>query len=214
MGWDLIRINLAIFSLFLQAHPEQPGAYVKRTVKPGVMGLTKFNSRFLFILSAILLAAGTRFIPEPYRFFNFAPMAAMCLFGGACFSNRLTAFLIPFIALLASDAIIGFYGWGMLPVYGSYALIIGLGLLISKRINPVTVLLGSLGGSVLFFIITNFAYFYAPTIHPHNWAGIVESYTVALPYFRQTLVSDLVFNIVLFGSFYLAQLKFPRLSKI
>jgi hypothetical protein len=178
------------------------------------MGLTKFNSRFLFILSAILLAGGTRFIPEPYRFFNFAPMAAMCLFGGACFNNRVIAFLVPFAAMLISDAFIGFYGLGMLPVYGSYALIIMLGIQVGKKVNPLTVLLGSLGGSVLFFLVTNFAFFYPETIHPHTMGGIRESYLAGLPFFRYTVVSDLVFNVILFGSFYLAQLRFPKLSKI
>jgi hypothetical protein len=178
------------------------------------MGLTKFNSRFLFVLSAIVLAAGTRLIPEPYRFFNFAPMGAMCLFGGASFSNRPLAFIIPLIALLVSDAFLGYYDWGMLPVYGSYALIIVIGMFISKRVNPLTVLAGSLGGSVLFYLITNFAYFYAPTIHQHNWAGIVESYSAGLPFFKYTLISDLAFNIIFFGALYLAGLRFPKLSKI
>ena len=178
------------------------------------MGLTKINSRFLFITTAVLLAAGSRLIPETWRFFNFTPVAAMAMFGGAFFSSRLLAYLIPFAALLISDAIIGFYGWGMLPVYGAFGLIVTIGIFLGKKVNPVSVLLGSLSSSVLFFLITNFAFFYSVSLYPHTWEGIVAGYAAGVPFFRSTLVSDLLFNILLFGSFYLAQLKFPKLSRI
>lgn len=175
------------------------------------MRLTNFNSRFIFIASAVALVAISRMIPHVS---NFASVGAMALFAGAYFSNRAMAYFIPIAALLISDAYIGFYGWAMLPVYGSFALIIALGTLIGKRVTPITVLLGSLTGSVLFFLITNFALFYPPTMYPHTFAGIMLSYEKALPFFRSTLQSDLFFNCVLFGSFYLARLKFPKLSKL
>ena len=175
------------------------------------MRLTNFNSRFIFIASAVLLVAVSRLVPH---ISNFASVGAMALFGGAYFSNRKMAYAIPLVALFISDAIIGFYGWGMLPVYGSFVLIIALGTLLGKKITPINVLIGSLLSSVLFFLITNFAFFYSTAMYPHNFAGIMLSYEKGLLFFRSTLESDLLFNGLLFGSFYLAQLKFPKLSKL
>ena len=173
-----------------------------------------FNPRNIFVFTAIALAAGSRLIPQEYRFYNFAPVGALCLFGGACFSNRFLAYFIPFAALLISDALIGPYGWGMVPVYVAYALIITGGTLVGKKITPLNVLIGSVASSVVFFLLTNFAFFYSESLYPHNWEGIIASYTAGLKFFRYTLESDLFFSLVLFGSFYLAQLRFPRLSKI
>jgi hypothetical protein len=177
------------------------------------MRLTNFNSRFFFVVSIILLAAASRLIVHVP---NFTPVAAIALFGGAYLQNRFFSFFIPMAALLLSDLFLPYYDYSlnMLPVYGSYIFIIGAGIFISKRINILSVLSASLFGSAVFFLVTNFAYFYAPTMYPHNLTGVVASYTAGLPFFRPTLISDLCFNIVLFGGFYLAQLKFPKLSKI
>ena len=62
----------------------------------------------------------------------------------------------------------------------------------------------SLLSSVLFFLVTNFAWWPWSNLYEHNWAGLVRSYENALPFFRHTLCGDLFFAAVLFGGYTLA----------
>jgi hypothetical protein len=69
---------------------------------------------------------------------------------------------------------------------------------------------GTLGASVLFYLITNFGVWIDPvSAYPKNFDGLVQSYIAAIPFFRNTLTGDLVYTGVLFGvyelSFYLAK---------
>jgi len=62
-----------------------------------------FNLRFATISGLILLAALSRLLPHPP---NFAPITAIALFGGAYFTNKRLAFLVPIIVMVLSDVII------------------------------------------------------------------------------------------------------------
>lgn len=91
-----------------------------------------YRLRFLVLVGMILGAAASRLIPHP---FNFTPIGAMALFGGACFADRRAAFLVPLAAMFLSDLAIGLLSGslslGLHPlipvVYGSFALIVCLG---------------------------------------------------------------------------------------
>jgi hypothetical protein len=76
--------------------------------------------RLLVVISMVLAAAASRLIPHPP---NLASISAIALFGGAYFSDRRLAFLIPLAALFLSDLILGFYSH-MEVVYLSFALIV------------------------------------------------------------------------------------------
>ena len=79
-----------------------------------------FKPRFLVLLGMILLAAASRLIPHPP---NFAPITATALFGGAYFSDKRLAFVVPLTAMFLSDVVIGLHT--LMPViYGSFALIV------------------------------------------------------------------------------------------
>lgn len=155
----------------------------------------------MLALLLIVLGAAMRLLPHMA---NFTPIAAIALFGGVYLKRRYTL-LLPLGALIASDIVIGFDSpQSRLTVYGSFLLIGLIGLVVRKRKNVLTVLSGSLGGSVIFYLITNFTYFYAPTMYPHTVSGIVSSYYNALPFFRNTLVGDLFYAGLLFGLYELA----------
>ena len=136
---------------------------------------------------------------------NFAPIAALALFGGV-YLNRRFALLIPLAALFVSDFFIGFYSYKiMLSVYLSFGLI-GLGgmwLRKHKRIGPVVG--ATLAGSTLFFLVTNFAVWAFGSLYPPTLGGLLASYTMALPFFKNTLFGDLFYTGVLFGSYELAR---------
>jgi len=152
----------------------------------------------LIVLLIIILAAASRLVKHP---FNFTPIAAMALFSGAYLKNR-WGILLPLAALLVSDYFIGFYDWQiMTSVYVSITLVFLIGKYISKRIKWQNVFLASLLSSVSFFIITNFAVWAFFPWYPHTFAGLASCFTMAIPFFKNTLAGDIVYSAALFGAF-------------
>ena len=168
------------------------------------------NSRNLFVLVLILIAAGLRLSGIlPY---NFTPIAAIALFGGAMFQNRGLALLAPLSILFLTDLVIGFHDT-MWAVYGSFLAIVLIGQAIRKNPTMLSAMGGALVGSVLFFLVTNAAVWYGSPFYAQDLSGLLNSYALGLPFFRGTFAGDLLFTAVLFGSFKLAELRFPKLVK-
>ena len=149
----------------------------------------------------ILAAAILRFLPHLP---NFAPITAMALFGGA-YLNKKFAFLVPIAAMVVSDYFIGFDSLeSRAIVYGSFMLSGGIGLWIKNHKSIANIVGGTLLSSVLFYLVTNFAFFYPPTMYSHDLSGVIASYINALPFFRGTLLGDFFYVGVTFGSYELA----------
>ena len=164
--------------------------------------------KLLTIGGMIIAAAFIRLLPHPP---NFTPIFAMALFGGAYLSNKKMAFILPLAAMLISDLFIGFHSF-MLVVYGSIALITALGFLLKNRVRPSTVIGASLLGSLIFYLISNFAVWAMFDTYPHTIAGLGTSYVVGLPYLKNSILSGLFYSALMFGSFELAKRKFPVLT--
>ena len=158
----------------------------------------------------IFIAAFVRLIPHPP---NFVPVAAMALFGGAYFSKRWVAFLVPLMAMLVTDLILGFHST-MWAVYFSFVLIVGIGMLMIKQKKVSNIFLASVSASVLFFVITNFAVWASGIYYPKELSGLAASYTAAIPFFHYTLLGDLFFVALMFGSYELVKAKFPLLAEV
>ncbi len=175
--------------------------------------------RFIFILSVILFGAFMRLVPH---WPNFTPIAAIALFGGAYLNRKYLAYFVPIAALFISDIIIGFHGT-MIAVYLCFAITVTIGLVIRSRLSAGTIVLGSLSSSVLFFLITNFAAWLGNPLYPQNFTGLMESYLAGLVFFNNSsigisffvneLLGGLFYNLLFFGAFYLAKVRFPILSK-
>lgn len=173
-----------------------------------------FTARFIFITTAILVAAMSRLFPHIP---NFTPIAAMALFGGVYFSDKRLAFVIPLLAMLLSDVALQlFFGWGfhntMIYVYIGFILTSIIGIMVRRNVTILSVASGSIAASILFFIITNFGV-WASFGFQSGISGLNTTYLMGIPFFAPTLLGDLFFNGVLFGAFYLAQIKFPALIK-
>jgi len=165
---------------------------------------------FLILTGMIFIAAFVRLIPHPP---NFVPIAAMALFGGAYFTKRWVAFLIPLAAMLITDLILGFHST-MWAVYLSFMLMVVIGMLLIKQKKISNIFLASVSASVLFFAITNFAVWASGIYYPKDLSGLAASYTAAIPFFHYTLLGDLFFVALMFGSFELAKAKYPQLAKV
>ena len=158
----------------------------------------------------ILVAALIRLLPHPP---NFAPIAAMALFGGAYFNKKAFAFVIPLAALFLTDLFLGFHNT-MWAVYLGFILIVGLGMIMLKKKSVLTVILASVSASVLFFVLTNLAFWATDTLYPTNLTGLAVCFTAAVPFFHNTLIGDLFYTGVMFGLFELVKVKFPQLVKV
>jgi hypothetical protein len=158
----------------------------------------------------ILAASFTRLIPHPP---NFTAIGAIALFGGAYFSDKKFAFIVPMAAMLLSDMIIGFHN-GMLSVYLSFAIIVGIGILLSRNIKFKNVVAASLLSSVIFFVLTNFQMWVQSPLYAKNLSGLIACYVAAIPFFHHTVLGDLIFVGILFGLFAVIQSKFPALAKV
>lgn len=169
------------------------------------MNLKKIHPRVAFIGAVILFGALMRLLPH---WPNFTPIAAMALFGGTYIKKKHLAFLIPVAALLISDLFLGFHKW-MIAVYISFALVVALGFWLRNRVKVTSVLVATLSSSILFFIITNFAVWIGSPFYPQNMAGLLECYTLAIPFFNNGVLGDLFYSSVFFGSFYMIQQRYP-----
>ena len=148
----------------------------------------------LFLVSLIFFAILSRFLPHPP---NFTPIAAIALLSSKGFTNRWVVFLIPIVSLFISDLFIGLHA--TIPfVYISFILIALLGLYV-KKINIVSVLLSS----TIFFLVSNFGVWLL--YYPNSTEGLVQCYTMALPFFLNTVLGDLVYGALLIYPFYALQ---------
>lgn len=164
--------------------------------------------RLVVLVGITLVTAASRMLPHPP---NFTPVGGLALFGGAYFGNKRSAFAVPLAAMLLSDLALGLsrYGWrifGSMPyVYGSFALIVGLGLLLRRRFPAWAVGTAAPLASILFYAITNFGVWMHGSLYPHTFDGLVACYVAAIPFFGNTAMGDLFYCLVLFGGFELAQ---------
>ena len=146
----------------------------------------------------IILAVLARILPHPP---NFAPIAALALFGGVYLPRRY-ALSIPLAGLFLGDLFIGFYGLEMFFVYGSFLLVGLIGFWLKDHKRLIFILFSSLLCSTLFFVITNFGVWLLPnSMYSKDFAGLMNSYLMALPFFRGTMLGDLTYTSILFASY-------------
>lgn len=166
--------------------------------------------RLMTLSLMILAAAASRLIPHLP---NFTPVAAMALFAGAEFERKWHAFVVPFAALLLSDAVLGFYGLSeMAATYAGFAAVVCIGFAVRRHPQFVPIACATLAGALAFFLITNCALLVNPGLYPHNLQGLMEGYIAGLPFFRNTLASDILYSAVLFGGLALAERKYAWLK--
>jgi hypothetical protein len=158
------------------------------------------NNKTLLIVLIILIGAFSRIIPHPP---NFTAIGAMSILGGLYFGKKYLAFIIPFMAMLISDIILG-YKMSVI-VYFSFLIIVPMGIILRKKLSYSSLFKTSITVSVIFFLITNFFVwiFSSPAdgiyYCPPNLTGFIKCYTQAIPFFFNTLLGDLFFCFTLFG---------------
>lgn len=163
------------------------------------------------VVFLIFIGVIFRFLPHPP---NFTPIAAIALFGGVYFSRKLAP-ILPILAMLISDSFIGFYSWRLMAsVYLSFLIFVFLGFKLKNNKKWYTVLGYSLFCSVIFYLLTNFAVWAFMSWYPKNFEGLVQSYIMALPFFKNTLLGDLFYTSLFFGVYEFITVLIRRKFKI
>ena len=178
------------------------------------MSLFSNHSRLFALMAFVLVVALSRLLPHPP---NVSPIAAIALFGGAGFVNKHWAFILPLLAMLISDVALEIttgYGFhSLMPVvYAAFIITVGLGMLIKKRVTPMSVITGSVAASILFFGLTNFAVWAQGGLYPQTFDGLIACYVAAIPFFGNTLFGNLIYAGILFGGWAIMENKFPVLA--
>ena len=159
----------------------------------------------MIVYGLIFLGIVSRLVPHPW---NATPVMAIALFGGAYLSRR-WSIVLPLVIVGLSDLLIGWHN--TIPfTWSAFALTGLLGWWIREHASAWRIMSGSLIGSVLFFVVTNFGVWAVGELYPRTIAGLWECYIAAIPFFRGTLLGDLTYTAVLFGSY--ALLTRPRLA--
>lgn len=151
-----------------------------------------------FAALVIAIGALARFLPHPP---NFTPIAALALVGGT-YLDRRYGFVLPLFALLVSDYFLGFHDL-MIYVYGSFLIVGLLGVWVGQRKTSLRMVSATLTGSVIFFVVTNFGVWLSGMgiVYPMTFEGLIECYTMAIPFFRNSLLGDVFFAGALYGVF-------------
>lgn len=166
------------------------------------------NSRFITVLTIIVLAALSRILPHPP---NVTPLTAIALFGGAYFTDKRIACIVPLLIMFLSDWIIGFHSQ-IVTVYLCFLLTVALGIATRSSKKKVIAISGAtLLGSVIFFIATNFGVWLWDGLYPRTLTGLWTCYVAAIPFFRNAVLGDFFYVAILFGSIAFAQYRFPVL---
>ena len=180
-------------------------------------------------LLLLVLAAAWRLVAlhEP-ALSNFSPLMALAFCGGVYFRNRWQQ-LVPFVALCLTDVYIDRYyaaefgyewtlGGAVLRLL-CFAAALGLGLFVAQRRSWLNLFNGALGGALFFYFVTNTASWLGDIAYARTAAGWWQAMTIGLPgfpptlvFFRNSLMSDLLFTGVFAGAMEAVSLRRGEIS--
>lgn len=162
-------------------------------------------------LVVFVVAAGWRVLALHIpALFNFAPLMALT-YCAAVYIKDKRLWLVPFAAMMVSDLYLDYhyastYGetwvWpSVLVRLACFALALPLGRWVSQHKTWLNLFSGALAGSIVFYLATNTDAWLRDPYYVKNAAGWWQAITVGRPefpptlyFFRNTLVSDLLFT--------------------
>lgn len=148
----------------------------------------------VLVIVLIVLGIVTRFFSHPA---NFTAVGAVALFAGALFPKK-WGILVPVVIMMISDFFIGFHSlvfftWGSMAIAGF------IGWQMRKSLSAKSVIAGSIFASTQFFLITNWAVWMFSPLYVKDISGLLHSYVMGLPFYRNMMAGDLLYVGILFG---------------
>lgn len=164
---------------------------------------------FWLVFGIVPLLILTRFLPHPD---NFSPFAAAFLFSGAYLGKKWYAYILPLAALFFTDMYLGLYP-SIGFTYLAYILTVIIGQKVSNKRSISMVGLGALMASITFFIVSNLGVWAIDGMYTRDFSGLVQCFTMALPFFKNTLLGNIIYSGVLFSLYELAKSNLPALQR-
>ncbi len=160
---------------------------------------------WVFVL-LVAVGVGMRLMSNSLELWNFAPVTAAALFAGYFLSRRSVAVAVPVLIMVVSNFwLLSYDDWRVaVAIYAAVALPVLCRGILRKRYSVVAIGGCAAGSSLAFFMVSNivFWYFYGALQTPAM--GLWQSYVAAVPFYKYTLASDLVWSALFFGSYTMA----------
>ena len=165
------------------------------------------------VLFVVLLAILSRVLPvalhqQPW---NFSLLGGSLLFLGSRMvsdSPRRAALKVfgVLAALAATDYWLTVYGYhyafhitGYLITWAWYAGVMIASMALFRKLSGIRVAAGVVATPTSFFLLSNFAVWVGGGMYAHTMSGLAQCYTLALPFYRNDLVSTGLTAVALFG---------------
>jgi hypothetical protein len=155
----------------------------------------------MYPIILVLLASACRLLPHAP---NFTPIGAMALFAGSEIKDVRVAIGATLGAMVLSDLVIG-ADITSAAVYLALTISVLIGRYFQSSTSLRTGFISATLCAILFFVITNLAVWAFAGLYPLNFAGLTECFGLAIPFFRNTLLSDLLYLGALSSLCYLAR---------
>lgn len=179
-----------------------------RQARPAIYAMAAIYTVVMKLLPYVLMQAGVMLDPESMAYpWNFTPLLAVCLYGGAMLPRRGMSLVLPLVMMFVSDlgvwAISGHRDWafypGQIPVYASLIVCSLCGWLLRRNWSWLGTVACAAVTPVLFFLITNFACWVGNDRFPQTVSGLLMCYDVAIPHHKFMQVSTMLFSVLLFS---------------
>lgn len=105
-------------------------------------------------------------------------------------SSLLKGIVLAIAVMLISDVFLGF-NFASVFVYIGF-----IGYALMGRVKKIPPVLGVILGSIGFFVISNFGVFIGPW-YEHSLAGLLQCFSNAIPFYRNTVLADVVFVVAI-----------------
>ena len=160
------------------------------------------------VIPYALQSAGLSFdVSTSFYPWNFSPALPVAIFGAAVFTHKMNSLVLPLGIFLISDLCIwlitGNIEWafyGSQPfVYASLLLVAASGFMLRENQSGVRLALIGFTGATTFFVVSNFGVWISGSYYPHSFAGLIDCYFQAIPFYRNSLISMVVFLPILFS---------------
>lgn len=170
----------------------------------------------IFCLFILWIGIYYRLIPHPP---NFSPLIPITVFSGFIlpqYTNKYLPYLIPLIILISSDLILGLHNQ-IFTVYFAFLSSVYLSRVYFKffkvyqeKSNLKKIFhanISSLVNSTWFYIFSNFGVWLTTNMYPKTMDGLIQCYVMAIPFFKNSIISSILFCTLIFGIYYYFKLE-------
>lgn len=160
------------------------------------------KKNFFIFLGIFTSLAASRLIPHPP---NFTSLLALSFYVPVFFGLRYLPVLL--ISFAITDLVIGYHS-GTHWTWGSVFLIGLISPLFAKNIK--LRISGAMLGACIFFGVTNFGV-WTSGMYGYTFEGIIECYMLAVPFFGYSILSTLLFSVIIESVYKFYYIKFLKI---